>query len=180
MKTFISMAVLCAATVTGTAQAADDDSGVIFGIGAGRTTLSADVIDFDDKVATYTAFAGWRFNKWLSIEGAYIDPQEATQDYGGVKVGLDAEIWQASLVGTYWFNDTFNVYARAGENWWSADEFATDGTQTISGSESGNEFSWGAGIGAVWDRALFRLEYQPLDVEQVDSSTISLSVAWRL
>ena len=186
MKTLISMAVLCAATLAAPARAADnDDDGVIFGVGVGRLSASAviipDVINFDRDTTTYRGFLGYRFNRYFSIEGSYTDVQEVTQHYGDVlSISLDASGWQAAVVGTYWFGEHFNIFGRAGNNWYDVEATVSDGFQSASVSGSEDAFGWGAGIGAVWDRALFRLEYEDVDFDDTDTSQLSLSIAWRL
>jgi len=178
---FTAIAVL----VCGSAQADNDDKGVIFGIGAGRLTASAvvipDVINFDRDLTAYKGFLGYRFNKYFAIEGAYIDAQEATQHYGDVlSISLSGSGWQAAAVGTYWFGDHFNVFGRAGNNWYDSEVRVSNGIESITSRDHVDAFGWGAGIGAVWDRALFRVEYEKVDFDDVDTDQLSLSIAWRL
>jgi hypothetical protein len=167
----------------GAAQASEDTSGVIFGAGVGAAHVETNrEIGFDGTSNGWKGFAGWRFNEYVAVEGAFIDVDSIEHTYGnGVREALDGEIIQASIVGTWPANEYVSLYARASNNWWDSAVAADfNGVLLATGEDSGNDLGWGAGIGAVWDRALFRLEYEAMSTDDVDFSLVSLSIAWRL
>ena len=177
--TLVGIALLAAC---GTAQAAED-SGVIFGVGAGQSHVeSRHDTGFDGTSHGWKAFAGWRFNEYVAVEGAFLDTDRLKHTFdNGLREILDGDLLQASIVGTWPLNEYVSLHARASNNWW--DSSATldfNGVQLASLDATGNDLGWGAGIGGVWDRALFRLEYEALSTDDIDFSLVSLSIAWRL
>ena len=176
MKTLVGLAVLAACG----AAHADENKGFLLAIGAGRATVESDLIDFDADATAYKVTAGWRFNRYLALEASHIDMAEAKQTYadGAVKVSTEGELIQAAVVGTWPLNDYFSLYGRAGSNYFEADARVVTPFGTVALEDDGTEFGWGAGVGAVWDRALFRLEYEKVADQGLD--LVSLSIAWRL
>ena len=175
----VGLAVLGAC---GAAQAGED-SGVIFGAGVGAAHVETNrEIGFDGTSNGWKGFLGYRLNRYVSIESAFIDVDSIEHTYdNGVRESLDGEITQVAVVGTWPLNEHMSLYGRASNNWWDAAVAADfEGRLLATGEDSGNDIGWGAGIGAVWDRALFRLEYEAVGADEVDFSLVSLSIAWRL
>jgi hypothetical protein len=177
-----ALAVAAASCLSFTAQAEDErGQGWHVGIGGGRSSYDIEALDVDEDATAWKAFVGYRLNENLALELAYIDTGEAEHDFGGgVEASIDAQIVQASLVGSYWLGDSWAAYARLGANYYDATAEATDGTTRIKLEDDGTEFGWGAGLQAIGAGALWRLEYESVEFEEVDGTLISLSVTWRL
>jgi Outer membrane protein beta-barrel domain len=166
-----------------TSALADTDSGAIFGLGMGQQKLSVEGTDFDTKAGTWKLFAGWRFNRYLGIEAALVNPEETTDEIAstGIKAVIDSEVRQASLVATWPLHERVSLYARPSMNWYKVDgDFTFEGETILSTHDDGSHLGWGAGVAALWDNALVRLEWEQLDVDLVDTRMLSLSIAWRL
>jgi hypothetical protein len=177
----IAVCALCS-----TAQAADDRVGFYFGVGAGQVNVETDDflpggIKFDESANIWKAFAGWQFTPYFALEAAFLDADSVDQNFGnGVRATVDGEVLQLSGVGTYWFNDIFEIHGRvSADKYDSRTELDVQGLRFAANSD-GTEMGFGAGIGAVWDRALLRLDYEQAHLEDSDTRIVNLSIAWRL
>lgn len=152
------------------AQAADNG----FYLGAGLTQTEFDT-DFgsdslDDN--SYKLIAGFRPLDWLAFEANYIDLGSAS-DAGA---SLDA----TAVTGSVLFLKEFaivDLYARAGLAHWKLDaSLAGIG----SDSESGNEFTYGVGVGLHFGSIGVRAEYEKFQINSFDTdvNTLSLSVTY--
>jgi OmpA-OmpF porin, OOP family len=182
-KTLVGLAV-CA--LCSTAQAADERVGFYFGVGAGQVNVEIPdfipgVVSFDESAHIWKGFAGWQFNPYFALEGAFLDADSIDQNYGGgVRATVDGEVLQLSGIGTYWFNDSFEIHGRvSADKYDSRTELDVQGLRLAANSD-GTELGFGGGVGAVWDRALFRLDYEQADLEDSETRIVSLSIAWRL
>jgi hypothetical protein len=92
---------------------------------------------FDDKSYGYNLGIGWRFNKWLAVDGGYWDLGNFKSD-DPIVTGSKAKIeFDTFTVGgmvsvPLWILD---VYARGGAAFWNADSrnFDDDGTDPYYG-----------------------------------------------
>ena len=177
-KTLVGIALLAAC---GAAQADEAQTGFYFGAGAGQLNVEYAPLAFDSHSTAWKFTGGWAFNENFALEASFVDGGTVKQHYTDeISIAVKPNVLQASAVGTYWFNEYVNLYGRVGAAHWDSDGFVTAGTTTLSASDSGTEAGFGAGLGAVWDNALFRLEYEKLDADGTDTELVSLSIAWRL
>ena len=166
---------------------ADEHSGFYFGAGAGQVSVEIPefvpgVLHFDESANVWKGFAGWRFNENFALEGAFIDADSVDQNFGGgVRGSVDGEILQASAIGTYWFTDYLEIHGRVSSNMYDSRSELTFGNTLIAEANAdGTDVGFGGGFGAVWDRALFRLDYEQADLEDSETRLVTLSIAWRL
>lgn len=172
---------VCAAILLGsTSVRAQDDSGWLFGIGAGQSSYEIDALGFDDEATAWKVFGGWRINPNFNVELAYIDGGSVDATVGSVNASAEAEVIQGSVVGGWWFSETFGAYGRLGMNAWEVEASASGPGGSVDETDDGNDFGWGVGLQALWDNGLWRLEYESAEFDDtVDASLISLSLAWR-
>src|SRR5688572_8622553 len=101
MKRVRAGCLLAIATlVAGVAEAAPEGAGVFFGVSGGSITYDQDSRDyelvareaflesgllitslrssFDDSDTTFAVFGGYRFNRYIAVEGGYLDLGEVT------------------------------------------------------------------------------------------------------
>ena len=79
-------ACLMAAMFVSVAARADEDSGFYLGAGFGQAKQESG--EFDGADASFKFFGGWLINKYLAIEGGYIEGGTQTDQLGSI----DAEI----------------------------------------------------------------------------------------
>jgi opacity protein-like surface antigen len=190
--------VLAAASFAGQALADDNDSGPYIGAGYGQFNVKIENIpEVTDVVgnlntddSAWKAFFGWRFNKFLSLEGDYIDlgnPRgnfDAAGSDGNYSVELSG--FGAYVIGTLPIT-IFELQAKAGYYWNDVKlnvNFNNAGTSEpiVHSKNSGDAWTYGVGAGiTVIDHLNFLLEYEYMDLQKnlKDPYTIWLSAAWR-
>ena len=137
MKTNKITLTICALTVAGTMLPASgaEESGWYLGVGGGssRATIAQESIIADllssgyettrfitDNVDFgYKLYAGYKFNRHISLEGGYFDLGKfnytATTMPSGTKFGeLDFDGWNVDLIGMIPFTERTSLYARIG------------------------------------------------------------------
>lgn len=165
---FAAVAGLCLATP---AMAADDGG---FYLGAGVGSFGVDVGGFGGDDVGFKVLGGWMFNPYIGAELEYIDGGTA-EDRG---VEIDMSGFNASLRGAYPVGEQFSVYAKLGMLFWDADFDFGGG---LTGSDDGEDFSWGVGAGFDFTETLgVTVEYQGFEVEDTDTvDMISASLVWK-
>jgi hypothetical protein len=175
-------AMALAATL-GSPAFADEFSGFRLGIGLSQDTFESDVSygpfydDVDTTRAGYSVFGGWALNKYFAAEVGYRGGSNFNQVMTSdgifpdshVKVRQEIKSFETSVVGSWWINDKFGIYGRAGLFAWKGEvTFAvepdvTDDDDTVfidKYDDDGFEPYLGFGLQTQLDGALVRLEYQ--------------------
>ena len=162
------------------AQAQDNESGFYAGAGVGSFNL--DIDDVDDVTTTvdryssddtaWKAFAGWRMNKYLAFEGAYVNlgsPDDTIAP--DTKLTVETDGFAPYVVGTLPIGDWFEVFAKAGYYWYDVTARATSPLGTVRDSASNEAFTWTAGVGVnIFEHVNLRLEYEQFDFDDIDDS----------
>jgi len=196
---------LSAALGMSTAQAAD--TGFYVGGGLGQSKVSDfSGSDVDAELATlgltsstrtddtdtgWKVFAGYRFMKYLAVEGAYTNFGEATANSiitapaaGTVNTTLEADSWTVSALGILPLGDRFSLFARVGVNFWNADISATGigggGTASASASDDGTDWVYGVGAAySITKNLSVRGEWERYDFDGSDVDLLSAGVSWK-
>jgi hypothetical protein len=203
---FYSLALCAALGVASQAQAAglfsrsgNDErlaSGWLLGAGLGNhahTETFQDAIFFDTHGTSYKLFGGYRFNKYFTVEVAYLDGGDASESYvdnlGTPVLNLEYKSrgFQGSVLGSLPLGGTaFSLFGRAGILDWKADLRSRDLvalTETVATGDGQDPF-FGGGLQAALDGAVLRLEYEYVEFDTDDddfgakSEIVSLNVAW--
>lgn len=151
-----------------------------FGIGGGRLTIEADDLDLKGSATAWEVFGGFEFNRYLAIEAGYIDGGKAKDNVGDIVIEADTRALYASVLGSLPVGDVVSLYARAGVMDWKSDQEArSDGDVLLAVDVDGTDPFFGAGIAALIEGALLRLEYRIADLDDTDLTAVSLAIAWR-
>ncbi len=150
---------------------AEDDKGDGFFIAGGvywaLVDDSLESVDLDDNSAAWTFNLGYRFNKWIAIDGGYWGLGEFSfdDDDGGGKVDVGAWTLGGMASVPVWIID---LYARAGVAFWDR-EAKYDG-----GKDDESSTDWYGGLGLAfnvgdhidlygeWDRFFLETDYDVL------------------
>lgn len=161
------------------AVAADNDTGFYAGGGIGQFDLEIDnfddvvttVDDYDSDDTAYKVFGGWRANKWLALELAYINlgsPDDEILPDTTVEVETDG--FAPYVVGTIPIG-IFEVFAKAGYFWYDISARIDSPFGSASASDNDSDFTWTAGVGLnIFERVNVRLEYEQFDFNDVDNA----------
>lgn len=204
--------VLCALCIGAAAMpliaSADDEykpkeSGFELGLGGGGSQLLIPSPGIDGATTlgggTYTVFAGYRINRWATVEASYLDTGSVTtyalNAAGDTLYSFKTEphVVTATGIGMLPITNNVSLFGRAGlaHVWYTANFGVTEEgvpTQTTSFKETSNSLIWGGGMAFYFDRAQIRLEYQQTKTDpNFDGLTedcklrmLTLTVAWTL
>lgn len=174
-----SIIILSTILFAAQAQAQDRDA-FRFGLGIGKATIEADDIDLEGKSTAWEVFGGYELNQFIGFEAGYIDGGSADDSILGVTVRADTTAIVGSVLGSIPLGESFSVYGRAGYMHWKSEQALVDAGVTIATADvDGNDPFFGAGLAAVVEGSLVRLEYRIADLDDTDLSLISLAIAWR-
>ena len=179
-KKFSLALLLSSATALFPSLAQADATGFFISGGANYGWLDTDLEDeldwdeelealFDDSSVGYNLGAGYRFNKWLSLDAGYWDLGEFKSDRleNGSKIGFDTTVWTAGGMVSVplWILD---VYARGGAAMWEVDSRYID--------EDGTDVYYGAGAALnIFGSLDVYAEYVRFDADDaIDTATLGL------
>ena len=162
------------------ASAQDSEDGGLY-LGGGVGEFNVDIDDVDDVPETiddyesddtaWKAFIGWRMNKNLAFEAAYVNlgsPEDTIAPDTTLEVETDG--FAPYIVGTLPFA-AFELFAKAGYLIYDTEARVTSPLGSVVVEDSGDEFTWSAGVGlTLADTFNLRLEYEMFDVQQVDDA----------
>lgn len=173
----IAVAALAAASA---AQAQDNESGFYAGGGVGQFDVEIDDFDdidntidrYDSDDTAWKAFAGWRANPWLALELAYVNLGSPEDEIlPDTELTVETDGFAPYVVGTLPIGDWFEVFAKAGYYWYSADARISTPFGSVSDDDSDSTFTWSAGVGLnVFEHVNVRLEYEQFDFDATDDA----------
>lgn len=155
---------------------ADTESGLHIGVGAGQAKADAASLGLSASDTAIKGFLGYRFNRSLAIEAAYIEGGEFSSSYA------DQTVRGATVaaLGGFPLGKNAALYAKVGALRWNADTTAVinqyPGYRILSYTTSGTDLVWGAGLQANAGRVGFRAEYERSEVDGVTYSLVSGSL----
>jgi OOP family OmpA-OmpF porin len=135
-------------------------------------------IDFSDGDNATKVFAGWHFNRFLAVQADFVDFGESSGAVTpSVSGSSDVQGLAPSVVATIPVGP-LELFGRVGMMFYEIDLNLTGGRVV---DESGEDLVWSAGLGIdVLDRVNLRLEYEEIDIEQLDEAdAVWLNVAWK-
>lgn len=193
----LTIALFAALGLLSSAAFAGEESGFYAGAGVGQANLQIDALDivpgvdykFDADETAYKVFAGWRFNKYISVELGYLDlgtlSDSVKFDTGAGIVDVDTEIdlsgFAPYVVGTLPIG-IFELSAKLGYVFYDVDgKVSSDALgESDSFSDSDEDLAYGVGAGmTVFDHLNVKLEYEVIDVTDADIDAFWLTGAWR-
>jgi opacity protein-like surface antigen len=173
------------------AQQQEEVSGFYAGGGVGQFNAGIDDVDdvdatvdeWEDDDTAYKLFAGYRLNRFLGFELAYINLGEPSGEViPGFNVDTSVDGFAPYVVGTIPLGPWFEIYGRAGYFFYDATVGVEDALNNrVEFDEESEDFVYGAGIGAnIGEKLNLRFEYEKFDFEGLDDSdALWLTAAWR-
>ncbi|MGH8131236.1 MAG: outer membrane beta-barrel protein [Steroidobacteraceae bacterium] len=167
------------AAMSAQAQIFDNEAGGYVGGGVGEfkaeiddfDDVGATIDDFDDEDNTFKVFGGYRANKWLAFELAYIDlgsPEDEVLPDTFAKVEADG--FAPYIVGTIPMG-FFEAFAKAGYYFYDVEASVESPLGDFSDDDSESDFTYSVGVGLNFlERFNVRLEYEQFDFKNLDDS----------
>ena len=178
-KTVHLLLALAVGALASSAQAAD--KGFYLGASVGQANIEDSVsdidlgdIDFDADDTGLKAFAGFRFNDFVGIEGSYIDYGSPSDLFDDNNVDVDAHAIDGYVVGFLPIT-TFDLFAKVGFVSWNKD-FDIDDLD-VHADDDGTDLAWGVGGQFRLGSAAFRLEYEDFDFAD-NANLLSVGFSW--
>lgn len=185
---------------TSAAYAQENERGFYVGGGVGTFDVNIEGFDsvdnqlrrLDDDDAAWQIFAGWRFNRYISLQVAYIDYGRPSDrfDASGSSGDFRAELagFAPSVIGTLPLGPV-ELSAKAGYYFYDLDLSADIDDPLdpqFNGDDSGEDFMYGVGIGTTFFEHLnAKLEYEWIDLSNPrnlkieDANALWLTGSWR-
>jgi OOP family OmpA-OmpF porin len=177
-KTGLSLAILLATTMIGSAAHAAEQSRFFVEAGVGVSSIDTDVnepgVSVDDNDVFFSIGAGYNFNKMFAIEAGYID-------LGEVKVSVPEIAYTATISAdgfyfgprlTFEITPQFEAYGRVGVFAWDAEakdsvgnSASDDGTDVYFGIGAAYKISDQVSLGADWTRYAYEDDGDDFDVD---------------
>lgn len=143
--------------------------------GAAGVTLAS----CDDKDTAWKLFAGYKFNRYLALEGSYMNLGEFTASVtsGGVSANVTGEAtsWNIAAVGMLPLGNQFSLFGKLGWAWTDAAASVTVGGTNVRVGEDDDEAIYGVGV--QWDMTrnwALRAEWERLDKSEIDMLSIGV------
>jgi OOP family OmpA-OmpF porin len=171
-------ALIAIATLAVPSLAAAAEERWYVGAGAMESDVGFEVLD--ESASGWKLFGGYRFTRSIAAEAGYLDTGDAEATIEGTDVTLGATGTHVSVVASWLIGESFALHARGGIINWEAELTLADEGGSETSDANGQDLYWGAGATFNFaDRFGVRLEYEVPEIEDVDVSSISLSLLWR-
>lgn len=155
------------------------------GYGVGRTNVKADLTslgggNFDDHTTLMKLYGGFKFNKYISIEVAYLGLAKASVGQLGTGPTAVSGSVDMSAVAIYGvaiapMSKRTQVYLKAGTADWDADL----SRNTTTASADGSDTLYGLGISYNFEKELaISADWEVIDSPNPEFSTFSVGFKW--
>jgi len=153
------------------------------GLSFGQSSVDVDcsgVPGCDDSDSAWKILGGYRFNRNLAVELGYTDLGEASIDGGALGTfSAEATAFEVVAVGSWPVTNEFSVYGKVGVFRWDVDATGTGSLAAFSGSDSGTDITFGAGVQYDFTKQFgVRGEWQRYSADD-DIDVISIGVVFR-
>jgi opacity protein-like surface antigen len=191
LKLVAAMAASMAVAAAAHAQEPTETSGFYLGGGIGQFNAGIDDVDqidntvdnWKDDDTAYKLFAGYRLNRYLGFEVAYVNLGEPSGDVvPGFNVQSAIDGFAPYVVGTIPLGRFFELYGRAGYYFYDATTATTDTLDNrVEFKEDSQDFVYGGGLGFnLGEKFNVRAEYERFDIKNLDDAdALWLTAAWR-
>ncbi|WP_417760522.1 porin family protein [Shewanella sp.] len=134
-----------------------NDSGLYVGGNYGYLKIDGDD-DFDDDNDVIQGLIGYKFNRYIALEGSYIDFGK----YGSSVAGAETDGYTAALKLIAPIGERVEIYAKGGQLWYDTDYHVAG----INGGDDDTGVFAGAGVGfKITENFLINAEYTWYDAE---------------
>lgn len=180
--------VMAGVLLAGTVSAETADQPFEFGLSLARVkyTLDEGETGSDGSASTNggKVFLGYRFNRFFAAEVAYLYGGSVETSLGaGILLDGKARALQPSVFGSFPLIRNMSVFGRLGAVYYDTTVNISDGITSVRLTDDGIEPSVGAGL--MWSNDVvefpteFRIEYERVEFDLLDTGLISLGFAVR-
>ena len=165
---------------------AEREPGFYLGAGVGQGTLDFDDTDFtvagvDDSDTALKVYAGYTFSEFISLEAAYFDAGQPTEQIDTVTVQFDLSAVNVSVIGHLPLTETFELFGKAGlASYDYNSETRVNGVLVGTGDDSDQDVSYGFGAAYRFSVPFeIRGEYEFIEIDSGSYDVVSISGAFK-
>lgn len=150
------------------------------GLGIGQSKYNdVDQTSANTRTEGWKVYAGYQFNKYLGVEGGYVNLNDMTGTKGTVRTNIDTDAWALSAVLSYPVTDKISVMGKAGMAYMLADIKTKNGAAvSVRTGDDSYEPTYGVGVKyAVFDNLDLRAEWDRYDRNDMNIDLISAGMA---
>lgn len=183
MKRRVIGVIAAGILLAGTASAAERGFYVGTALGQSKYEWTIDQtfdLKFDPSQLAFKVFGGYQLNRYIGIEGGYMDLGRGRQNIEGIDLSVDTTAFQGSVILSYPVTPLFSPYVRGSAIAYDIDATASDGFTTLRASGSDNDFAYGVGAMFTSGRGTsqLRLDWEQTDIDGIDVRLISFSAVY--
>lgn len=129
----------------------------------------------------WKVYAGYQFNRYLGIEGGYVNLNDMTATSGTVRTDIDTDGWALAAVVSYPLTDKISVMGKLGAAYMLADVRTKEGAAlSVITGDDGYEPNYGVGVSyALLDNLSLRAEWERFDRKEYDIDLVSAGIAMK-
>jgi len=150
------------------------------GLGIGQSNYTdVDQDSANTRTEGWKVYAGYQFNKYLALEGGYVNLNDMTGRKGAVRTEIATDAWALSAVLSYPVTNKFSVMGKVGAAYMLADVNTKTGTAvSVTKGNDGYEPTYGVGINyALFDNLSLRAEWDRYDRSDMNIDLVSAGMA---
>ena len=129
----------------------------------------------------WKVYGGYQFNKYLGVEGGYVNLNDMTGRTGAIVTNMDTDAWTLGAVVSYPVTEKFSVMGKVGAAYMLTDVNVKNGAAlTVRGGDDGYEPNYGVGVSyALLDNLSVRAEWERFDRKEYDIDLMSAGIAMK-
>ena len=148
------------------------------GLGIGQSNYQdIDAPSANTRSEGWKAYAGYAFNKYLAVEGGYVNLNDMTATDGSATTKVATDAWALGAVLSYPVTEKFSVIGKLGAAYMLSDIKVKDGVgapDTVATGDDDYEPNYGVGIAyALLDNLSLRAEWERFDRSDFDIDLVS-------
>lgn len=150
------------------------------GLGIGQSNYrDVDQDSANTRSEGWKVYAGYQFNKYLGVEGGYVNLNDMTGTQGTVTTNIATQAWALSAVLSYPVTDKVSVMGKLGAAYMLADVDSKDGAAlTVRTEEDDYEPVYGLGVSyKLFDNMDLRAEWDRYDRSDMNIDLVSAGFA---
>ena len=136
--------------------------------------VAHEVGEISENSTGYKIFGGFQSESFFGLEGGYRDLGKIDSTHGVYNFTTKTTGWDVEAIGHLELS-IFDIFAKAGAFFWSTDSTVGDFSEGVTGTS----FLWGLGAGVSLGPIGIRLEWESMEVKELDNlSLLSLGATF--
>lgn len=150
------------------------------GVGFGQSDYrDYNATSINPRSEAWKAYAGYQFNKYIALEGGYVNLNDMTAFTGSTRTNITTDGWTLGAQLSYPITDKFAVTGKLGGAYMLADvKQKTGAGVTVRTGDDGYEPNYGVGVRyALLDNVDLRAEWERFDRSNMNIDLLSAGMA---